>query len=72
MLVPQYTIRTLLILTTVCAVAFSVFALALRGYGLAIGISAALVAVIVLLLVHAGIFGMIWLFSVVTSPFSMR
>jgi hypothetical protein len=69
MLIPQYTIRWMLGLMTVCAVVFSIFAAAMRGNQAAIGVSLAILALVVLLLVHAGMFGLVWLFSVVTAPF---
>jgi hypothetical protein len=67
MLIPQYTIRWMLGLMTVCAVVFSIFAAAMRGNQAAIGVSVAILALVVLLLVHAGMFGLVWLFSVVTA-----
>ena len=66
MIIPQYTIRWMLGLTTVCAVIFSVFAMAMRGNGLALGVSLAIVSLVLVFLVHAAIFGLVWLFSVIT------
>ncbi len=69
MIIPQYTIRWMLGLTAVCAVIFSIFAAAMRGNGPALGISFAIVSLVVVFLVHAGVFGAVWLFSVITGPF---
>jgi hypothetical protein len=70
MLIPQFSLRWLLALTTVCAVAFSIFGLALRGSPWAQGVSIAIVALAVVLLVHAFLFTLLWAFSVVVfGPF---
>lgn len=63
MLIPQFSIRWLLGVTALCAVAFSIVALAVRGQQWAIGVSAALLALVVLALVHAGLFCLVWVFA---------
>ena len=65
MLIPQFSLRWLLAVTTACAVAFSVFGLALRGSPWAQGVSIAIVALAVVLLVHAFLFTLLWVFSVI-------
>lgn len=71
-LIPQFSIRWLLIVTAACAVVFSVFGLAVRGHHWAAGVSIAIVALVVALLVHAAVFGLVWLFSEMTSPLRGR
>ena len=66
-LIPQFTIRWMLMLTAACAVVFSVFGLAVRGNGWAAGVSIAVVSVAVALLVHASMFALVWAFSVTTA-----
>ena len=68
MLIPQFTIRWLLVVTAACAVVFSVFGLAYQGYPWAIGASAAVAAGAVMMLVFAAIFGLIWLVGGMISP----
>jgi hypothetical protein len=67
MLIPQYTLRWLLGVTTACAVVFSIFALAMRGSYWAQGFSAGVIALVVLLLAHGLMFTMLWVFSLVTT-----
>jgi hypothetical protein len=63
MLIPQFSIRWLLGVTAVCAVIFSIFASALQGAGWALGISAAVLALVTAMLVYAAMFALLWLFS---------
>jgi hypothetical protein len=60
-LIPQYSLRRLLAIMTISAVAFSIVALGLRGYGWAAGVAVALLAVAVLGAVYAAVFALIWL-----------
>jgi hypothetical protein len=64
-LIPQYSIRWLLAVTAVCAVVFSVIGLAVRGHHWAMGVSIAVGALVVMMVVNAVIFGLIWIFSLV-------
>ena len=59
MFLPRYSLRWLLAITVVCALAFSVVALALRGMSWAVGVSAAIVAVVIALAVYGLVFGLI-------------
>jgi hypothetical protein len=68
MLIPQYTIRWLLGLTTVCAVICSIFALALRGSSAAAAVSIAILALVVVALVHIALFALVWAFSAIFPP----
>lgn len=70
MLIPQFSIRWLLTLTTVCAVIFSIVGLAVRGHAWAAGVSIGIGALVVLTLVYGSLFALVWMFSVVTAPLS--
>lgn len=76
MLIPQYTIRWLLAVMAACAVVFSIFALAVRGSpwarGVAQGVSVAILSLVVVLLIHAFVFAVLWVFSVVTPQILRR
>lgn len=72
MLIPQYSIRWLLMLTAACATAFSVFGLAVRGSHWAQGVSIAVVSLVVVLLIHALVFTLVWAFSLVISQSGRR
>jgi len=65
MLIPQFTIRWMLGLTTVCAVIFSIFALALRGSATAAAVSMAIVALVLVMFAHVLLFALVWVFSAV-------
>ena len=66
-LVPQFSLRWLLAVTTVCGVVFSIVALGLRGHTWAAGVSIGILSLVVLALVYALVFAIAWLFSLVTS-----
>jgi hypothetical protein len=72
MLIPQFTLRTLLGITAGCAVVFSVLAFAVRGQPWAIGVSVAVGTVVVAMLVYAGLFGVLWLFSLIGAGRAAR
>jgi len=59
-LVPQFTLRWLLGLTTVCAFLFAIVGLAARGHAWAIGISAGLGTVVFMAVIYALLFGCVW------------
>ncbi len=71
-LLPQYSIRLMLGITASVAVVFSVVGLAVRGHGWAIGISLGVTGVTIALVTYAAFFGILWVFSVVSSPFLNR
>ncbi|MBN2473307.1 MAG: hypothetical protein JXB62_01765 [Pirellulales bacterium] len=71
-LIPQFSIRWMLTVTAGCAVVFSVFGLAIRGSQWAAGVSLAVVSLAVLMLVQAGMFGVVWMWSVLTEPLQRR
>jgi len=72
MLIPQFSIRWLLALTTVCAVIFSIIGLAVRGHAWAAGVSIGIGALVVLTFVYGSLFALVWMFSVVTAPLGGR
>jgi hypothetical protein len=60
MLLPQYTVRRLLAITTACALVFAVFGLAARGQQWAIAVSVAVAAGAAAFVVFAAVFGVVW------------
>jgi hypothetical protein len=64
-LIPQFSLRWLLGLTTVCAFLFAVLGTAARGHAWAIGISVGMGAVVLMALVYAFFFACIWVASAV-------
>src|ERR1043165_1963198 len=67
MLFPHFTIRTLLILITVCAFAFVIAGFAVRGEHWALAVTVGLVSVLFTLLIHAAWFAAVWLLSQLQS-----
>ena len=65
MLIPQFSIRWLLGLTTACAGFSAIVALAVRGSPWAIAVTVAGASLAGLMLLGALLFGMIWVYSVV-------
>lgn len=68
MLIPQFTIRWMLGLMTVCAGIFTIFGLAVRGHAWAVGISVAVGALVAFSLVQAALFAVLWLASLAMPP----
>jgi hypothetical protein len=68
MLVPRFTIRTILAVTTGCAVFFLVVGTAFRGQNWAWGVAFGVLSLAVTALVHAACFGMVWLFAELFAP----
>ena len=68
-LIPQYSIRWLLLITTASAVAFSIVALALRGHPWAIGVAVGLLALVVLGLIHGVTFALFWMVAELPALF---
>ena len=67
MLLPRFSIRALLGMLTICAVAFLIVGMAYRGQYWAWGVTIALVSLILTALVHAAWFGVVWLFAQMAS-----
>jgi len=72
LLIPQFSIRWLLGVTTAAAGVFSIVAMGVQGRAWAVGVSVAFLSIVVLALVYVAAFAMVWLFSVVTSSFGGR
>ena len=72
MLIPQYTIRRLLVITAACALVFSVFGLAARGHLWAIAVSVAIAAGAAACLVYAAVFGVVWALGSAIVPVQER
>ena len=69
MLIPRFTIRWLLLLTTVSAVFFLVVTCAVRGDAWAVSISLGVVSLAVAFLVYGAFFGAAWLVASVVGLF---
>jgi len=67
MLIPQFTIRWMLVLTAVCALVFSAFGLAYQGTAWAIGVSVSVVVGVLMMLIYAAVFGVLWLIGEMTG-----
>lgn len=67
MLIPRFSIKALLIATALCAAFSAILAEAVRGKPWAFGVSAALAAVAILLLLHAVTFAMASVLALVRS-----
>lgn len=65
MLIPQYSLRAILAATAVCGFFSLIGAAAIRGSPSAAAVSLALLALIIMLGVHALVFFAVWLFSLV-------
>ncbi len=63
MILPQFTIRTLLAICTVCALAFIVAGFAIRGQYWAWGITIGVASLVFTALVHAAWFGLVSLLA---------
>ena len=72
MLIPQFSVRWLLGVTTACAVVFSIVALAVRGSAWAAAVSVGIGSLVILVLVHGLLFAVVWAFSVATSPLGRK
>jgi len=62
-LLPRFSIRALLWMLTICAVAFLIAGTAYRGQYWAWGVTIALASLMLTALVHAAWFGVVWLFA---------
>jgi hypothetical protein len=72
MLIPQFSIRWLLAVTTVCAVVFSIVGLALKGSAWATAVSVGIGSLVILGLVSGALFAVVWAFSVASSSLVPR
>ena len=67
-LLPRFSIRTLFWLVTGSAFVFVVVGMAARGAPWALGVSIAVLSLVVTLLMHAAWFFAVWVFGQATSP----
>jgi type VI protein secretion system component VasK len=68
MLIPQFSLRWMLAVVTVLAVVFLIVSRAAQGSAWAVGVSAAVMMVAFVAVVHLGLFFLVWLVSL----FSVR
>jgi hypothetical protein len=66
MLIPQFTIRRLLALTTVCGCYFVVVGYAVAGHAWAIGVSLGIASLLCVFVTYALAFCVFWLLSLIT------
>jgi hypothetical protein len=71
-MLPQFSLRLMLGITTLAAGVFSIVGLAVRGHDWAIGVSLGAAGIAVVLITYAAFFGILWVFSVVASPLLNR
>jgi hypothetical protein len=67
MLLPRFSIRTLLMMLTAGAVACLIAGMAYRGKDWALGATIALASLVLAACVHAILFGLIWIFARLTG-----
>lgn len=67
-IIPQFTLRRLLVIMTLAALVFAVVALGVHGSHWAAAVSIGGLALVVLLAVHALFFTIVWLFSLAWRP----
>jgi len=67
MLIPRFTIRTMLAVLTAGAVVFLLAGMAVRGETWAWGVTIGVLCVVVTALAHAAWFGLVWLFAQLPS-----
>ncbi len=63
MLIPQFSLRWMLAVVTLLAVVFLVASRAVQGSAWAVGVTAAVLMLAAVMLVHGGLFFLIWLVS---------
>ena len=70
MLIPRFSLRQLMAVTTVSALFCYVIAMATRGHQWALAISVAVSSVLLALVVHASLFAVAWLLALVGRLFT--
>jgi hypothetical protein len=68
MLLPRFTIRTLLVICTLCAVVFVIAGAAVRGHYWAWGVTIGIGSLVITALVHSAWFGAVWSLARMLSP----
>ena len=69
MLLPRFSIRWLLVLTTAFGVFFTILSIAVRGQAWAIAISVAIASLGVFMLIYAGVFVASWWISLAVEAY---
>jgi hypothetical protein len=72
MLIPRFSLRQLLAVTTACALFCYVIATATRGQQWAIAVSLAVSSVLLALVVYAVVFAIAWLLTLIGGLFTKR
>jgi hypothetical protein len=72
MLIPRFSLRQLLVITTASAIFCYVIAMATRGHLWAMAIAIAVSSVISALIVHAGLFALAWLLTLIGGLFTKQ
>lgn len=72
MLIPQYSIRSLFIITAACGVVCLILSLAVAGHAWAISVSVAIGSLLLVLLLYAVFFLAVWLVAAVTARFRRK
>lgn len=72
MLIPRFSLRQLLVITTASAIFFYVVAMATRGHQWAMAISIAVSSVFGALIVYTCLFGIAWLLTLAGGSFTKR
>jgi hypothetical protein len=62
-LLPRFSIRSLLLIVTGCSLVFVVVGMAAQGRFWAWGVTVAMASLVLTALVHAALFGIVWMFS---------
>jgi hypothetical protein len=70
MLIPRFSLRLMLTVTTACAVFFFLVMLATQGRHWAIGVSVAVGGLILTMLLHVSVFGIAWLIASILGGMS--
>ncbi len=72
MLIPRFSLRQLLAVTTACALFFYTVAMATRGHQWAIAISLAISSVLLVLVAYAGVFLVAWVLTLIGGLFTKQ
>jgi F0F1-type ATP synthase assembly protein I len=71
-LLPQYSLRQILLVMTGCGVVFLAFSFAVRGAAWAVGIAVGVLSIVLAMLVYAAFFGLIWALAQAGSRFGRQ
>lgn len=71
-LLPQYSLRQMLLVMTGCGVVFLAFSFAVRGAVWAVGIAVGVLSIALAMLVYAAFFGAVWAVAQTAARFRER